>query len=137
MKEQYASRSIVCLLISVSLGATSCSDCAVCYVQAQGTAWGCAGASMLHDTALKDYGLRLFLDKHSMRVEHWNSQIDCAIKSSKVSEQQSSWNSSGHIAFVPPETHAQCRFFLCALYMLPLLAVLPHHLGRHSRCMHR
>lgn len=40
---------------------------------------------MLHDVALKEYGLRLFLDKHSMRVEHWNSQIECAIKGSKVS----------------------------------------------------
>ena len=40
---------------------------------------------MLYDVALKEYGLRLFLDKHSMRVEHWNSQIECAIKSSKVS----------------------------------------------------
>ena len=40
---------------------------------------------MLHDMAVKDYGLRLFLDKHSMRVEHWNSQIEYAIKGSKVS----------------------------------------------------
>jgi len=31
---------------------------------------------MLHDMAMKDYGLR---------VEHWNSQIEYAIKGSKVS----------------------------------------------------
>ena len=52
-------------------------------VMTSGEAWGSVGADVLRDAGSK-LGIKLFLDKEDMRVEKWNSQIECVIKGCKV-----------------------------------------------------
>lgn len=49
-----------------------------------GEAWGSFGADVVREAGAK-LGINLFLDKEDMRVEKWNSQIECVIKGCKVS----------------------------------------------------